>query len=617
MYANALAEATAVRKALAVPKPSPNVLKAVRTAVADFESVVRQYPSSSYCDDALWHAANLAKAAFEAFSEPRESTAAARLFRLLSSEYPTSKFARQVPVQLKSLDASIASSRSKQNAAVSTAPSLPQPAVQPPAVPAEGATPVASSDLSPSSTQSSPVSAPALTPAPATTPPPAASIAAQASIKDIRRAVLPDVVRVVIELDREVTFHNERLDGPDRVFVDLAPTRADFKLIDRTLRFDGDTDVVGQIRIGRHPNNVTRVVLDAEGVSSYSVYPLYSPFRLVIDCLRDTTTDSHSAVAVPSSAPTSPAQAAPRAVVPAVAPAVPPSVVPAVAATVAAPAVAAMALPPPATAPAVPTPASPSSSAPPVAAAPAKGSASLSMARQLGLGVSRIVIDPGHGGHDPGAKGPGLTEAELVLDVALRLEKLLEKIENVEVVLTRRGNDFVPLEERTAIANREGADLFLSIHVNASSSPSARGVETYYLDFATTQSAAAVAARENATSNKTMGSLQDVVKEITLNSKLDESRDFAERVHREMVGTLRSANRNVRDLGVKQAPFVVLIGATMPSVLAEVSFLSNADEAKLLKSGAYRQRIAQALFDGLKNYQHSLKPWAAVAQQQD
>lgn len=255
---------------------------------------------------------------------------------------------------------------------------------------------------------------------------------------------------------------------------------------------------------------------------------------------------------------------------------------------------------------------------PPMLPSPGAGGAtSLSMARQLGLGVSRIVIDPGHGGHDPGAKGTGLTEAELVLDVALRLEKLLAKLENVEVVLTRRTNVFVPLEERTAIANREGADLFLSIHANASRSPSARGVETYFLDFATTQGAAAVAARENATSSQTMGSLQDVVKAITLNNKLDESRDFASHIHREMIGTLKAANKNVRDLGVKQAPFVVLIGATMPSILAEVSFLSNATEAKLLKSPAYRQRIAQALLDGIRKYQHALKPLPSIAQRQD
>jgi N-acetylmuramoyl-L-alanine amidase len=210
-----------------------------------------------------------------------------------------------------------------------------------------------------------------------------------------------------------------------------------------------------------------------------------------------------------------------------------------------------------------------------------------------------------------------VTEAELVLDVALRLEKLLGKLPGVDVVLTRRADDFIPLQERTAIANREGADLFLSIHANASSVAAARGVETYFLNFASNQGAAAVAARENATSAQTMGALQDVVKAIALNSKVDESRDFATYVQREMLTSLRQANSTVKDLGVKQAPFVVLIGASMPSVLAEVSFLTNPQEAKLLKGSSYRQRIAQALFEGIKKYQVSLKDVSPIAQQQN
>ena len=272
--------------------------------------------------------------------------------------------------------------------------------------------------------------------------------------------------------------------------------------------------------------------------------------------------------------------------------------------------------PPTRTATTLPAKPAPEAKAPLPAAEPSQNLAGgLSIARQLGLGVSRIVIDPGHGGHDPGAKGGGTTEAEIVLDVALRLEKLLAKVEGVEVVLTRRDDEFVPLQERTAIANRQGADLFLSIHANASNTASARGVETYFLNFASNGSAAAVAARENATSQQTMGALQDVVKAIALNSKLNESRDFATYVQREMLDQVRSANKAVKDLGVKQAPFVVLIGASMPSVLAEISFITNPQEARLLKSSSFRQRIAQALFEGIREYQGSLKRAPAVAQQ--
>ena len=192
---------------------------------------------------------------------------------------------------------------------------------------------------------------------------------------------------------------------------------------------------------------------------------------------------------------------------------------------------------------------------------------------------------------------------------------LNSQVPGVEVILTRRTDDFVPLQERTAIANREGADLFLSIHANASPNAQARGIETYFLNFASNLSAAAVAARENAASGQAMGALPDLVKTIALNNKLDESRDLARQVQHAMLERLRSSNKTIRDLGVKQAPFVVLIGAAMPSVLAEISFITNTQEGKLLKGNAYRQRIAEALFNAIRKYQTSLKSATAIAHQ--
>jgi N-acetylmuramoyl-L-alanine amidase len=170
----------------------------------------------------------------------------------------------------------------------------------------------------------------------------------------------------------------------------------------------------------------------------------------------------------------------------------------------------------------------------------------------------------------------------------------------------------VPLQERTAIANREGADLFLSIHANASPNPSARGIETYFLNFASNMTAASVAARENAASGQAMGALPDFLRAIALNNKLDESRDFATAVQTAMIDRVRKVNGGVKNLGVKQAPFVVLIGAAMPSVLTEISFVTNGPEAKLLRSSAYRQRIAEALASAIGKYQHSLKNVATV-----
>ncbi|MBA2304860.1 MAG: N-acetylmuramoyl-L-alanine amidase, partial [Acidobacteria bacterium] len=216
-------------------------------------------------------------------------------------------------------------------------------------------------------------------------------------------------------------------------------------------------------------------------------------------------------------------------------------------------------------------------------------------------------IDAGHGGHDPGARANGVDESELTLDIALRVQKLLEKQAGVDVVMTRATDVFIPLEERTRIANREGADLFLSIHANASRNSKARGVETYFLNFASNPDAEAVAARENAGSGQSMRKLPDIVRAIALNNKIDESRDFAEMVQRSMVRRLSSRNTQLRDIGVKQAPFVVLIGASMPSVLAEMSFVTNKQDAALLKTGAYRQQIAEALLDAVVRYQQSLK----------
>jgi N-acetylmuramoyl-L-alanine amidase len=177
----------------------------------------------------------------------------------------------------------------------------------------------------------------------------------------------------------------------------------------------------------------------------------------------------------------------------------------------------------------------------------------------------------------------------------------------MEVVLTRRTDEYLGLEERTNIANRESADLFLSIHANASANGTARGVETYFLNFALNRQAEAVAARENAASGKTMSSLPGIIKAITLNSKLNESRDFAGLIQKSLVRGLAPSNTPIRDLGVKQAPFMVLIGAAMPSVLAEVSFVTNKQEAKLLKSSEYRDKIAESLLAGILKYQQALK----------
>jgi len=421
-------------------------------------------------------------------------------------------------------------------------------------------------------------SAPAATstvPRPMPTPANAPSISAastntRATIRAVSVAPLPKGDRLVIEFDREVLFSSERIMNPERVFFDLQ--QVDFASSVQS----GAEGLTGSrlrgVRLGRQDGQIARVVLEVTDTARHSVYQMYHPYRLVIDL------ESDVAPSAPSSKPPASPTSGPSAPAPTVAP---PPIAPA--------------------------------GTPSIGPASTTSGGDYTLARQLGLGVSRIVIDAGHGGTDPGAKANGVEEAALVLDIALRVEKILKQQPGIDVILTRRTDVYIPLEERTAIANREGADLFLSIHANAARRATARGVETYFLNFATNAEAEAVAARENATSGKSMGNLPKLVQQITLNTKVKESREFAQMVQTSMIRGLRAQNKAVIDLGVKQAPFVVLIGAEMPSVLAEISFITNKAEASLLKNDAYKQRIAQSLADAVLKYQASLKKISTVA----
>ena len=230
-----------------------------------------------------------------------------------------------------------------------------------------------------------------------------------------------------------------------------------------------------------------------------------------------------------------------------------------------------------------------------------------SLTRALGLKIGKIVIDAGHGGHDTGTIGPnGLLEKDLDLDVAKRLGRLLESRLGAEVIYTRQDDTFIPLETRTAIANRERADLFISIHANSSRDADARGVETYYLNFTSSPEALEVAARENAVSEKSIHELQDLVKKIAMKEKIDESREFAGDVQESLYGGLALEKAGIRDRGVKKAPFIVLIGANMPSILAEISFVSNPTDERRLETAEHRLRIAESLYRGVSKYVNGL-----------
>jgi N-acetylmuramoyl-L-alanine amidase len=608
MYTAVLERERALRQSAAQKPPTVDEIRAV---IRGYEALVRRYPRSGYSDNALWQAAGLALEAFERYAQDRDRATGLRLLEMLVREYPASSLVREVETRTQLFD------RHARALAAAARPAVPRPIPRPsssrreeePPRPTTSPSPVPVPVVRPAASSDRVTSAPDRGDAAETE---STSDGAPAVIREIRRSSLPEVVRVTIELDREVTYSHEQLDDPSRIFFDLERALPTEGLGDGALGY-ADDDVVRRVRLGRRPNETTRVVLDLESVSRYSVFTLYNPFRVVIDCERD---DKAQAVriakedvsAVPSepvatgrAGASGPAGAgegdetaaggdSTRPVDPVSHAAVDSSADPETARTTSA-----------------------ISPAPDVPAANSTGKFSLS--RQLGLGVSKIVIDPGHGGHDPGAIGFGVSEANLVLDVALRLEKLLLARSGFEVVMTRRSNVFVPLEQRTALANREQADLFLSIHANASRNAAARGVETYFLNFATNPEAEAVAARENSSSGARMQQLPDIVRAIALNNKLDESREFAELVQRSMVKHLETHNDDLRNLGVKQAPFLVLVGAAMPSVLAEISFVSNRAEAQLLKTATYRQRIAEALLEAILTYQRSLKRVGTVAHQ--
>lgn len=231
------------------------------------------------------------------------------------------------------------------------------------------------------------------------------------------------------------------------------------------------------------------------------------------------------------------------------------------------------------------------------------GSGTLTLSEQLGMKVAKVVLDPGHGGKDPGCIGKsGLTEKEITLDVARRLKKLLEENLNLQVVMTRNRDVFIPLDERTAIANREKADLFISIHVNAAENPSLRGVETWFLDFAASERAKKIAARENFYFQKPRSDLDKILNDLLLNSKTQESSRLAKILQDDLTDGLNRKFKDIQSHGVKGAPFVVLVGARMPSVLSEISFMSNPTEERRLKSIGYRDDIAKSLFNGISRY---------------
>lgn len=416
----------------------------------------------------------------------------------------------------------------------------------------------------------------------------AAPCLAANAVKDVRYWSVGGVTRVAIEVSGEFRFQAQRLSFPDRVFFDIpnaVPEKG--KPLGSITVADGR---VKQIRVAQTVPGVTRVVLDLEDGMEFTASQLSNPERLMVELRKRDTPVAAASPAAPKPAPAK------------------------IETAVATPPPAAVQTPPverPAAnkPPPISVATNSQSAKPAVAPQPAlrNSNGDRSLTRVLGLKVGKVVIDAGHGGHDQGTKGrSGLLEKDLTLDVATRLAALLKERLGTDVVMTRSDDSYPTLEERTEIANNSRADLFLSIHANWNPVRSVAGVDTYYRYFSASREDLDLAARENAGTTRSIFDLQETVANIAQRAKVDESRELAMQLQRALHAAAAKENADAKSRPVKRAPFVVLIGANMPSVLAEIGFLSNPKEEQLLNSPEHRDRLAEALYKGIDAYFTSL-----------
>jgi N-acetylmuramoyl-L-alanine amidase len=602
----------------------PDIL---RSAIQQYEFLRREYPGSKYRFDALFRIGEIYK------DDLHNKTRADTTFEEFLHRYPRNQFAE------------------------AARQALAEPAQQQASLRSKNTSKTANKDSKASQTNSDSDSDDA---APDNTIKETGAVEAgdgrPSRVLGIRHWSTPDYTRVAIDLEQGVKYESQRIEHPDRVFFDLFNTKLDPKLSGKT--FDVSDGLLKAIRMSQFKAGRTRVVLDLDELSEFDASLLSNPPRLIIDV--------HSKAASPPSTEAAEEEKSADNTMPDSAADIEESPTPAkterpvrrttvvnshgVKKTIVdaddddavATNTIARLIPPEidlgkadlgkSDSAKIDTgkvdlgktePVSKSAPAPSdraqnnlrkgkrktpttdldVREAQPTASGDRSLIRALGLKIGKIVIDPGHGGHDTGTIGPnGLEEKDLVLDVSRRLGKLLQTRLGAEVIYTRKDDTFIPLETRTAIANQEAADLFVSVHANSSHDSDARGVETYYLNFTSSPEALEVAARENAVSEKSIHELQDLVKKIALREKIEESHEFASDVQRSLHNGLAAKNPGLRDRGVKKAPFIVLIGANMPSILAEISFVSNPGDERRLGTSDYRQKIAESLYRGIAKY---------------
>src|SRR5713101_5512683 len=633
-----------------------------KRTLADYKQVVTGYrrvafitPRAPEVPDSLLAAAELYTEMGDRFGRSYYQ-AAADTYQFLAHEYPTSRFCQDAILRVARLqheqlgDAALA--KKTYEDFLKRYPRSPrkreaQEALAELALLQNGDAPSATNSVASNSTAASPTAEETRAKAPVHSG--GKSVSSKGSreiprVRRIRAAANGDATRVTIDLEDSVQYTSGRIANPDRIFFDLHAARLTPDVARGNIRVEGG--LLTAVRVAQNHNGVVRVVLDVNGVKDYTASLTNNPPQLVIDLYGNSPAaapvrtakgkkpqqavaedSNESATAAnsegrtvqnaaaknsaedPASASEQPAANSKSAISSTInGGATNAGAIDGSGAGSNSSAVARNSLPGAKNAKSKSVKATGASAKPdlirPASAPQPTRDGQATLTRTLGLKIGRIVIDAGHGGHDTGTIGPtGLMEKDLCLDVALRLGKIIEqRLPGADVVYTRSDDTFIPLEQRTEIANDARADLFLSVHANSSPDRKARGIETYYLNFTGSSDAMEVAARENALSDNAVHDLQEIVNKIARNEKIEESRDLAGTIQDSLANRVGNINRGDRSRGVRKAPFVVLIGANMPSVLAEISFISNPSDEQWLKKPESRQRVAEGLYRGIEIY---------------
>jgi N-acetylmuramoyl-L-alanine amidase len=525
--------------------------------ISKYEAIQRQHPESSWAPAGMYKAAqlnlNLARISGKITHQER----AANLLVSLRHKYPQSAYSGSAQTLLKSITSSTP---------IPVEEPSPPPSDDSPKFNAKVSKKETTKNQAPAqkTVEEKPepeIAAPPEDSDTASSPSIISSPSSDSVMTDLRIWSNPEYTRIVVNVDHERAYSHRLLNkDPDinkpfqRLYVDVEQTRMGKGIAEHTPIND---NLLIQARAGQYLPHTVRVVVDIKSFENYKVFSLKDPFRIVIDVWGKGSNGSPSLSSPPVVAESNKSE--PKG---------------------------------------------------PTSGLTTDNLQSSNITRQFALGVRKIVIDPGHGGSDPGAPGyyPNQWEKDLVLKMAKRLAAILRDRLKLTVLLTRTEDKKLTLEERTAIANTQRADLFISLHCNAAKNKNLKGIETYFLNLATDSQAIAVAARENATSEKNISDLDYILSDLMKNAKIEESTRLSNIVHQNFVKGMKAKYSDIADLGVKQAPFYVLLGARMPSILIETSFISHKIEGKRLMEDAYQKAVCESIADGIEKYIDTTNP---------